>query len=147
MEIKYSERAVKQIRKIYKGDRKSAEMMLGAMESYAGNPSPGKFDIKVLKGKYGNFKRLRSGDYRIIFDDDENVIFVYEVKHRQGHIMIKTQIIKEDRKPVAVILDYKEYLRLKEIEEDRGDYFSALDVKKKNKKWTSHRDLKKTLGL
>ena len=61
--------------------------------------------------------------------------------------MIKTQIIKEDRKPVAVILDYKEYVRLKEIEEDRGDYFSALDVKKKNKKWTSHRDLKKTLGL
>ena len=61
--------------------------------------------------------------------------------------MIKTQIIKEDRKPVAVILDYKEYLRLKEIEEDKTDYFSALGVKQKNKKWTSHKDLKKTLGL
>lgn len=61
--------------------------------------------------------------------------------------MIKMQIIKEDRKPVAVILDYKEYLRLKEIEEDKMDYFSALDVKKKNKKWTPHKELKKTLGL
>ncbi len=60
--------------------------------------------------------------------------------------MIKTQIIKEDRKPVAVILDYKEYVRLKEIEEDKIDYLSALDVKRKNKKWTSHKDLKKTLG-
>ena len=59
-------------------------MILGDMESYAVNPASGKFDIKVLKGKYGNFKRLRSGDYRIIFNEDENVIFVYEVKHRQG---------------------------------------------------------------
>ena len=35
-------------------------------------------------------------------------------------IMIKTQIIKEDSKPVAVILDYKEYLRLKETEALHG---------------------------
>jgi hypothetical protein len=62
-------------------------------------------------------------------------------------IVIRTQIIKEDRKPVAVILDYKEYLRLKEIEEEKNDYSSALDVKRRNKKWTPHGDLKKTLGL
>jgi len=61
--------------------------------------------------------------------------------------MIKTQIIKEDNKPIAVIIDYAEYLRLKEIEEDRLDYYSALDVKGKNKKWISHQDLKKELGL
>jgi predicted nucleotidyltransferase len=34
---------------------------------------------------------------------------------------------------------YKEYLRLKEIEEDRNDYYAALDVKNKNKKWKSHK--------
>lgn len=61
--------------------------------------------------------------------------------------MIKTQIIKEDSKPVAVILDYKEYLRLKDIEQDKFDYYSALEVKKKNKKWVSHKDLKKEFGL
>ncbi len=61
--------------------------------------------------------------------------------------MIKTQIIKEDRKPVAVILDYQEYMRLKEVEQDKLDYYSALEVKRKNKKWVSHNDLKKTLGL
>ncbi|MDP2167248.1 MAG: hypothetical protein Q8J64_02820, partial [Thermodesulfovibrionales bacterium] len=62
-------------------------------------------------------------------------------------IMIKTQIIKEDKRPVAVILDYKEYKRLKEISEDKADYYSAIEVKSKNKKWTSHRGLKKELGL
>ena len=61
--------------------------------------------------------------------------------------MIKTQIVKENDKPVAVVLDYQEYLRLKEIEQDRKDYDSALQVKMKNKKWTSHKDLKKAIGL
>lgn len=60
--------------------------------------------------------------------------------------MIKTQIIKENKRPVAVILDYKEYMRLKEIEEDKIDYRSALEVKKKNKKWVSHKDLKRVIA-
>lgn len=61
--------------------------------------------------------------------------------------MIKTQLVKENNKPVAVVIDYKEYLRLKEIEEDRNDYYAALNVKMKNKKWKSHDVLKKELSL
>ncbi len=61
--------------------------------------------------------------------------------------MIKTQVIKEDNKPVAVILDYNEYKRLKEIEQDKADYYSAVSVKAKNKKWTSHAELKSRLGV
>ena len=61
--------------------------------------------------------------------------------------MVKTQIIRKDREPVAVILDYKEYVRLKEIEQDSKDYRSALAVKKRNKIWTAHEDLKKDLGI
>ena len=61
--------------------------------------------------------------------------------------MIKTQIIKEDNKPVAVIIDFKEYQRLKEIEKDKIDYYSAIEVKRKNKKWKLHSDLKKELGI
>lgn len=80
-----------------------------------------------------------------------NVIVSYaESPNPSGNrelIMIKTQIIKENRRPVAVILDYKEYMRLKEIEEDKTEYDSALETKKKNKKWTSHKDLKKALGV
>jgi hypothetical protein len=61
--------------------------------------------------------------------------------------VIKTQIVKENNKPVAVIMDYKEYVRLKEIEQDRKDYYSASRTKAANKKWTSHEELKKELGL
>ncbi|MCX5811234.1 MAG: hypothetical protein NT178_01620 [Proteobacteria bacterium] len=61
--------------------------------------------------------------------------------------MIKTQIIRKDKEPVVVILDYSEYARLKEIEQDSKDYRSALTVKKRNKTWTTHEDLKKDLGL
>jgi hypothetical protein len=61
--------------------------------------------------------------------------------------MVKTQIIRKDKEPVTVILDYKEYLRLKEIEQDSKDYRSALDVKKRNKLWTDHEGLKKDLNM
>ncbi|OPY75053.1 MAG: hypothetical protein A4E65_03655 [Syntrophorhabdus sp. PtaU1.Bin153] len=47
--------------------------------------------------------------------------------------MVKTQIIRKDKEPVAVILDYKEYIRRKEIEQDSKDCHSALLVKKKQK--------------
>ena len=61
--------------------------------------------------------------------------------------MIKTQLIKQSKKPIAVILDYNEYKRLKEIEEDKEDYYSALKTKLENKKWFSHSEIKKEFGL
>jgi len=61
--------------------------------------------------------------------------------------MVRTQIIRKDKEPVAVILDYNEYMRLKEIEQDSKDYSSALMIKRKNKTWTTHEDLKKDLGI
>lgn len=60
---------------------------------------------------------------------------------------MKRQVVKDDNNPVAVIMGDKEYLRLKEIEEDRIDYYSALQVKKQNKKSKNHDELKKKLGL
>lgn len=82
MEIKYSEKAAKQIRGINRGDSKSARMILGTIEAFAENPT-GFFDVKLLKEKFGLFKRLRSGDYRIIFETVGNEMLVYEVKHRK----------------------------------------------------------------
>jgi len=61
--------------------------------------------------------------------------------------MITKQIIKEDDKPVAVILDYEDYLRLKEIEEDYLDYTAAVETKRTNENWTDHEVLKKELGI
>lgn len=59
-------------------------MILTAIESFAAGYDKQKdFDIKILKGKYGSFKRLRAGNYRIIFEDDGKIMLIYEVKHRQ----------------------------------------------------------------
>lgn len=44
-------------------------------------------------------------------------------------------------------MDYKEYMRLKEIELDREDYTEALQIQQKTRKWTTQADLKKRLGL
>ncbi len=61
--------------------------------------------------------------------------------------MIKKHVIKEAGKPVAVILDYNEYMELKAMAEDRKDYYSAIEIKRKNKKWISHENLKKEFGM
>lgn len=61
--------------------------------------------------------------------------------------MIKTQIIRTGNKPIAVIMDYEEYRRLKDAEEDMKDYASAVEVKKKTNKWTSNDEMKKKLGM
>ena len=82
MQIKYSETSVKQLKKISKGNRKSAEMIIDTIEKYAENPKKSK-NVKILKGKFGDFKRLRAGNYRIIFDENDNVMFIYHVKHRK----------------------------------------------------------------
>ena len=69
------------------------------------------------------------------------------LKIERMFIMIKTQLIRQSKKPIAVVLDYEEYKRLKEIEQDSEDYLSAHSVKLENKNWTSHEDLKIELGL
>ncbi len=82
MKIKYSDKAVKQIKKINKGDRKSLEKIIEGIEKYS-DKSKKKFDIKILKRKYGNFKRMRIGNYKIIFEEQEDIMQIIEVKHRQ----------------------------------------------------------------
>lgn len=82
MEIKYSEVAEKQIKRIAKGDRKSATLILSAIEKYVENPSAAQ-NVKELKGNLVSFKRLRVGNYRVIFDESGNIMFIYEIKHRQ----------------------------------------------------------------
>jgi len=61
--------------------------------------------------------------------------------------MIDKQIIKDGENPVAIILDIKEYERLIEIEQDSMDYYTALETKLTNKKWISHEELIKEMGL
>ncbi len=61
--------------------------------------------------------------------------------------MIQTQIIKEGNKSIAVILDYAEYMRLKDLEVDREDYQSAITAERETTSWHSHDDVMKELGI
>lgn len=80
--IQYTEKAAKQLRKIFKSDKKSARMIVTAIEDYASNRGS-HHDVKILKGHFEDLKRLRVGNYRVIFDEDMVVVNIYEIKHRQ----------------------------------------------------------------
>lgn len=82
MEILYSQKAAKQLRSISKHDRKRAASIIQKIEAYSKNPQKN-YKIKILKGKLASFKRLRVRDYRIIFDDEHEIMHIYEIKHRQ----------------------------------------------------------------
>ena len=82
MNIRYSDKATKQLKRILKGNRPAALDIIATIEGYAENRT-GNFDVKLLKGKYGSFKRLRVGHYRIIFDEANQIMTIYEIKHRQ----------------------------------------------------------------
>lgn len=80
LEIKYTEIALKQLKKISTSNLKDAERIIIGIEEYANTPME-KHDIKSLKG--WEFKRLRIGNYRVIFDNENNIVFVYQIKHRK----------------------------------------------------------------
>ena len=83
MEIKYSEKAENQLKKICKGDKKSASMTMEVIEAYSKEPRRG-FDVRILKGKHGDFKRLRIGKYRIIFEEDAHAMYIYRDQAQAG---------------------------------------------------------------
>lgn len=82
LDIKYTEIALKQLKRISASNLKDAERIIIGIEKYANTPLE-KHDIKHLKGKFGEFKRLRIGNFRVIFDNNNNVMNVYEIKHRK----------------------------------------------------------------
>ncbi|TAL66818.1 MAG: type II toxin-antitoxin system RelE/ParE family toxin [Bacteroidetes bacterium] len=82
LDIKYSDNATKQLSQISKGDKSNAKLILKSLEKFAEFPLE-KQDVKILKGKFGFLKRLRAGNYRIIFENDNQCIYVYEIKHRK----------------------------------------------------------------
>jgi len=62
MDIVYSLKATKFLKKLSKGNKKDAASIIAEIENYVLNPQ-GNFDIKTLKGQYEDFKRLRVGNY------------------------------------------------------------------------------------
>ena len=60
--------------------------------------------------------------------------------------MIK-KVIKEEGRPIAVIIDYKKYMKLREMAEDQSDYKEAIVAEKHSKKLTSITAIKNRLEL
>lgn len=75
MEIKYTQKAKKQLAKILKSDRQATIRILSKIELLAANQIEN-LDIKKLKGQYEDLFRLRVGKYRVIYDNDFNIINV-----------------------------------------------------------------------
>ena len=83
LDILYSKIASRQLKKINLGDPKSAHLIISEIEKYAYNQN-GNYDIKKFKGDLGELRRLRVGKYRVLFDEDVEVLYILRVSHRQG---------------------------------------------------------------
>lgn len=76
LQIKQS--ALKEIQQLPKPDR---QRIIAAIDQLAENPHVG----KLLKGDYSGLRRIRMGDYRVIYEINEGkvLILVLRVAHRK----------------------------------------------------------------
>jgi mRNA interferase RelE/StbE len=76
LKIQISLRAQKQLRKIPKTNR---DRIIKAAESLMHNPDVG----KRLTGKLGQYRSLRVGDYRVIYETESDTIKIDAIGHRK----------------------------------------------------------------
>jgi len=77
--IAYSKAALKTLRRI---PANTSAKIRSKIEQYAADPASQAANVKRLQGS--EFFRLRVGDWRVIFDEDGNVIAVLEIGPRGG---------------------------------------------------------------
>lgn len=61
----------------------TAKLIRSKIEQYASDPASLANNVKTLKGREGII-RLRVGDWRVIMDDDGNVLAVLKIAPRGG---------------------------------------------------------------
>ncbi len=76
-EIQFKESAVKELKKISKPDAKS--ILLKIIENLSRNPE----SYPALKGDLRGMKKLRFGDYRIIFTVEKKLVLILRVGQRK----------------------------------------------------------------
>ena len=78
----FDRKAVKELSKI---DKPFQRIIKGKLELLATNPEVLKNDIKILRGKVPNLYRLRVGNYRVIYrqDNDKLIILIVRIGHRK----------------------------------------------------------------
>ncbi|RBO53032.1 type II toxin-antitoxin system RelE/ParE family toxin [Rhodovulum sp. BSW8] len=75
--ITYRPAALRALRKM---PRTTAKRIISKIEAYATDPASQANNVKVLKGREGI--RLRVGDWRVIMDDNGDVLDVLEIGSR-----------------------------------------------------------------
>ncbi len=76
--IEYDPKAVKQLQKL---DKSIASKILDGIEEFATNPILTK--IKKLKTPFDGAYRLRIGDYRVIFYQENDLMLISKIAHRK----------------------------------------------------------------
>ncbi len=76
--IEYDPKAVKQLQKL---DRSIASKILDGIEEFAQNPVLTK--IKKLKTPFDGAYRLRIGDYRVVFYQEDDLMLISKIAHRK----------------------------------------------------------------
>lgn len=76
--IEYDPKALKQLQKM---DKSIASKILDGIEEFASNPVLTK--IKKLKTPFDGAYRLRIGDYRVVFYQENNLMLVSRIAHRK----------------------------------------------------------------
>lgn len=76
-QITYTKTALKVLTRM---PRNVAALIMGKIEAYAADPSSQASNVKALKGREGI--RLRVGDWRVLMDDQGNVLEVREIGPR-----------------------------------------------------------------
>lgn len=76
--IEYDSKALKQLKKL---DKSIAELILDGIEEFASNPILTK--IKKLKTSFDGAYRLRIGDYRIVFYQENDLMLISKIAHRK----------------------------------------------------------------
>jgi mRNA interferase RelE/StbE len=78
-QISYSKSAIKALRRM---PTNTAMLIRTKIEAYATDPASQANNVKSLKGREGI--RIRVGDWRVIMDDQGNVLAVLEICPRSG---------------------------------------------------------------
>jgi len=83
MEVRYSQRARKQLAKL---DAAIRQRIMAKLREYADNPAAFANNVTALRGRDAAGYRLRVGDYRAVFtlhDGSPRLLFVYRIGHRR----------------------------------------------------------------
>jgi mRNA interferase RelE/StbE len=76
--IQYDPKAIKQLQKL---NKQIASVLLDDIEEYFQNPITTK--VKKLKTPFDGAYRLRLGDYRVVFYEEDELILISRVAHRK----------------------------------------------------------------